>query len=317
MSKDKNLLPCIIYRSPRSGNERKIVVVDGIPYYESTGQNSGSASTWFPFVMLRGTTTLSEGNIPDILRNTFAFIFYSSKGNGDNYVVKYDSPSISTDFPADLQIHDGRIPTKETLITSYRLNSSNYETSILNQAGLNSSETDLAHQKLNVEKNPVLVEDTDEVNEWLIAHGAVLATKILTGKHPEIPLHKNKQEKLAQFEHYIEELNKQAASLNKRGYKTEATTLTELCQSLHTKLATFKETNNTTSFWTQSTFLISQERSKLTGLRGLNYYFDKLVSGLLSLAGIKKSNPFRLFKPDTDKKIDKAVDLLNEIKPQS
>lgn len=47
--------PYIIYKSHTNEIMRDITIINGQPYYRSTGHNSGMEGTWLPFVMLRGT----------------------------------------------------------------------------------------------------------------------------------------------------------------------------------------------------------------------------------------------------------------------
>jgi hypothetical protein len=99
---------CIIYRSPRSNNERKIVVINGIPFYQSTGQNSGASGAWFPFIMVRGNKVINLDNLPEEWHQFFRIPL------PENYMIKYSEPAIKADVQQE--IYDGRIPTKETLV---------------------------------------------------------------------------------------------------------------------------------------------------------------------------------------------------------
>lgn len=53
-------IPYIIYDSPEG--QRKITVVDGQPFYCSTGTSSNMAGTWFPCLMTKGSNALKNRN---------------------------------------------------------------------------------------------------------------------------------------------------------------------------------------------------------------------------------------------------------------
>ena len=50
--------PFIVYST------RKMTVIDGLPYYQSTGKNSHCSNAWLPFVYVEGVVTLSLNALP-------------------------------------------------------------------------------------------------------------------------------------------------------------------------------------------------------------------------------------------------------------
>jgi hypothetical protein len=170
-------IPAIIYKSPRSGNERKIVVLNGLPYYESTGQSSGAAKTWFPFIMITGKKPIETKDLPKKIGNTInTFTIFGA----ENVMVKYGTECVDT---PDLskEIYEGRIPTKQILIVSSQLNPQGHKRSTLVSAGLSNNEISQAQDALVIQElNVEIIEDTDKVNIWLIKHGAKIVTDIFS-----------------------------------------------------------------------------------------------------------------------------------------
>lgn len=71
---------------------RKMVVIKGQPYYQSTGQNSGSPGTWLPFIMINGSEALYAKNLPSHY-NCERFNKNTNEQPND-YIIKYDAPML-------------------------------------------------------------------------------------------------------------------------------------------------------------------------------------------------------------------------------
>jgi hypothetical protein len=58
----QNQVQCILYLATVKGQQekRKMIVVNGQAFYQSTGHNSKLEETWLPFCMVRGTKELSS-----------------------------------------------------------------------------------------------------------------------------------------------------------------------------------------------------------------------------------------------------------------
>ncbi|HHT0592145.1 TPA: hypothetical protein ACTXXA_001816 [Legionella anisa] len=313
-------VPCIIYKAPNSGDKRKMVVIDGTPYYQSTGKNSNLPSTWFPFVMVRGTEQLNEYNIPSNFERNFSILDSYSRDQVDHYIVKYNMDCIRSDFPDPeiMEILLGRgIPTKKTLLTSCRLNCENFDLKTLKLAGLNKKEISLAEKLFVLEANPEIIDNPDEVNDWLIAHGAKLAAEILSGtSHTAYKSYpKSRIEKLFQeYEDQLNRLNKKSDSLTDKGYGAEAYLLHELFIKLHALYLQAKEAPDFMDMYLQQSIdLINDDRPNYKDLRGFNYYFDKLISTQSNLIGKEKTSQFSIFAPNIDKELDKTIESIKHL----
>ena len=91
-NKNPNPIPSIIYESPRSHDRRSIVVINGQPYYQSTGINSNAPGVWFPIFMTQGTHKKNFKNLAKTApqfsdKNLWAFF-------GENYLHKYEAQFI-------------------------------------------------------------------------------------------------------------------------------------------------------------------------------------------------------------------------------
>ncbi len=171
-------------------NARRITVIDGQPYYQSTGINSKNSGCWFPFVMCRGKGELDLKGLPPkfdqkAAQKTMGIINGNPEGYGPGYLIKApeflgkrDLPC-STKYGKKLNYLLWRLGLKEFLMDSSRLNPDYYGFDTLQKVGLNQDQITSA-------KNPVELEDTgfytknpSEVNMWLISQGATYIKDVL------------------------------------------------------------------------------------------------------------------------------------------
>ncbi|QRN03982.1 hypothetical protein GH742_08940 [Legionella sp. MW5194] len=178
--------PFIIYKSLHSGNSRKITVIQGQPYYQSTGVNSGNKDLWYPFIMIRGTREVNIDELPpDYSRVTFSAAMHLLEAN---VLVKYEACYLIQERKkSDLlpnELHQGRLPTKSTLIMSSRLSGGHvFESAELKAYGLTESEITRAHTPIDFDSQALAtLTQVDEVNDWLITQGAVVLKKIACPK---------------------------------------------------------------------------------------------------------------------------------------
>ncbi|CEK09870.1 hypothetical protein [Legionella hackeliae] len=331
-----NPVPSIIYKSPRSGDERKIIVVDGIPFYQSTGKNSGARDTWFPFVTLRGN---KEPTIPeDLTEISSTYLSYIFDNSPENYIIKYDTTWVKTDLPQVM--FDGRIPTKKTLIISSRLNPSPDEEA-LTAAGLTPSEIALAQDKITLAAESEIVNDPDAVNEWLITQNAEIVSKIFGKKINTQAKSGNKTQeyvdafiadingdlnaKQYQFLLQLFELNEKVNDLHTRGQINAF----EQASALHTTLSdNLKNLVNGTmdndTFRTSSSNAIKLARTELEHFRGLKLILANLAIALVTLgvgyiaAGLANlffTDHFVLLRPQSARKLDELDSELSQIAP--
>jgi hypothetical protein len=180
MTKLKN----IIYRN--WDGDRKVVIVNGIPYYCSTGSNSSCPNVWFPFISLRGTKPVNIECLPFYLsKEKLNRIFRNFE---PTYIVKLDALYFiqETELFPGIDPDDGfagRISTKETLITSLRLSGEHFPPDKLALVNLSPEEKLLAKQPLIIQENPLYtISNPDTVNKWLVSEGAVIASALLSKK---------------------------------------------------------------------------------------------------------------------------------------
>jgi len=185
--------------------ERLIVIVNGQPFYKSTGKNSGLADTWLPLIMICGTLPYpgiyAGFEIPspfiryfldDILSDsekTGCFIKYSveyvSKETFDLDIKAIDSAlsSVSRKTNADgspIYRDDsaGRFVRREHLIISARLgggfwNDTDKKNEFFKAAKLDPDEIQSANTPLFVSALPETeIFDPNAVNIWLMKNGA-------------------------------------------------------------------------------------------------------------------------------------------------
>lgn len=165
--------------------KRRMTVIDGQPFYESTGTYSGISGFWFPFVMLKGTIFPCQYS-PELNMDSLKKIF--SQDNYDqNYLIKYEYNVLATSHQ-DLKFNhviNGRIPNKNTLITSLRLSMQHnffkqilleYQ-NLLNQDEIKFIlENPIKLQQINCSE----IQVPDAINQTLIQMGAINIEFMLT-----------------------------------------------------------------------------------------------------------------------------------------
>ena len=170
---------------------RKITVVDGQPYYQSTGRNSSMPGVWLPFLLLVGTKHLNFSATPS---------WYNSKKLSSSitkrrrsldggclqdyaqHMIKVYTSHIEMDkFRLSDQTGDERRPLKSMLVTSLRLGGCEQD----EQSGFALSLLDEAEMK-RVNEPIVLASESvfrsgnsDKINLWLISQGAEFAIGLL------------------------------------------------------------------------------------------------------------------------------------------
>lgn len=174
----KKTLAVAIYKSPSSGEKRKIIVVDGLAYYQSTGI-SGTKDAWFPFIMVRGTKDHNALQLDFPGCNHYPVLFRKS------YMIKYrptQEPKLKSSF-----YHHNRL-NKHTLIIASRLNPGFYSRTDLEKASLSEEEIIEANNPLPIQTNNLeVIEDPDKVNTWLIEQGAEIVAGVLGIDDDAIP----------------------------------------------------------------------------------------------------------------------------------
>ncbi len=73
----------IVYRS--SEGDRKIIILDGQPYYQSTGKNSKMPGIWLPFIACMGSVQLDMSRYPTKYIREHIFSVYSL---GHGHIIK-------------------------------------------------------------------------------------------------------------------------------------------------------------------------------------------------------------------------------------
>lgn len=167
-------------------HHRLITVVEGTPFYCSSGVNSGHSVVWFPFLMLVGSKQI---RIPTGYQSTYKisainFIFGC---NENNYIMKYSTNILQQSDIDDLC--DGRLPTLESVRISLALGSNLNEIEEFSKV---KSKIDLAQiTPIKLNRDALHYESPDQVNEWLVKQGAVFASQVLTAEtRPPISLMK-------------------------------------------------------------------------------------------------------------------------------
>ncbi len=181
--------PYIEYRSPNSGNVRKMTVLDGQPYYQSTGDNSGMPGTWLPFVMLTGTKPLNYAALPDNYLRSFAVLRFL-ESTPEFYLIKLEINEDSR------ETSNSRLPLKKTLIASLRLGGGVFDDEVFDQAVLDETEKRLAQDTIVFAEKPIFTsEDADGANLWLIYQGAVIASNLMRSPSPSLFFDNNSQQR--------------------------------------------------------------------------------------------------------------------------
>ncbi len=180
--------PYIEYRSPNSGNVRKMTVLDGQPYYQSTGDNSGMPGAWFPFVMLKGTKALNYAALPDNYQQGLIHFLESAP---EYYIIKLEIREDKRETGSSY------LPLKKTLIASLRLGGCASGGEVFDQTVLDETEKRLAQDSIVLAEECIFTsEDTDRINLWLIYQGAVSARDLMRSPSPRLFFDNNSQQRL-------------------------------------------------------------------------------------------------------------------------
>jgi hypothetical protein len=180
---------------------RLFVVVNGQPFYKSTGSNTGLPNTWFPIVMCRPKMQLDESSLAfltipepydinhwqDIFRQLDpGHIIKYSKGVVKDRVIDINVAKIdkilseSHSGKNDNQRIDssGRILKREHLILSAKLGGGTWDNQviknkIMKEINLSSKEKLFLNNKIIIDDKPEFqTGDPDLANLWLIKNGA-------------------------------------------------------------------------------------------------------------------------------------------------
>lgn len=155
---------------------RKITVVDGQPFYESTGVNSGHAGIWFPFVMMKGTVPIT--NTPDKYHpEAIKKLFGDHSPLDATYFFKYEASTLADSYSKEefKVVLEGRIPDKTTLLTSLRLTPSSCPSRqvLLTYPCLSDIDIIETSNLICLADEPDFETiDPDKANRWLIDAGA-------------------------------------------------------------------------------------------------------------------------------------------------
>ena len=181
----------IVYGS--GSGKRKITVVDGMPYYQSTGENSGMSGVWLPFIMLVGNYVIKLPHALSVhckLDNIKLLLQTEKTG----YIIKYEEENL-----LQWRVEDNkkfnlphRLPTRDTFITSMRLGSPS-----IPGVSLNEDEDEAEYGDEAILRNTVIefkesaeleTKDADRVNQWLIQNNAIFLSAASTAKKRVDPL---------------------------------------------------------------------------------------------------------------------------------
>ncbi|MFJ1269881.1 hypothetical protein ACD661_15065 [Legionella lytica] len=157
--------------------QRRITVVEGIPYYCSTGENSGHSGVWFPFLMIVGT---KKAEIPWHYDKTYHIgvlnkIFVSQE---DIYIIKYSVNILR--YPDITGLCNGRLPTLSSVKTSLALGSTLNTVKGFEEVERKMALTPITPIELS--DHAPHYESPDEVNKWLVQQGAEFVSKVLTAE---------------------------------------------------------------------------------------------------------------------------------------
>jgi len=200
----------IIYRNYEG--DRKIVVVDGKAYYESTGTASKMPKVWLPFIAMLGakplhlesyTPKLTRENIYSIYGYSYGYIIkksftdslFANQNSSDwcayslevttkwmSSTLEFKDNLISDFTPNNLFI---RLYLKEDFVNSFRLRSfvpSKDISIFFKKAGLNNTQIRLAKTPIILDDHPeYIMDDPDQINEWLMKNGATYLAEITRG----------------------------------------------------------------------------------------------------------------------------------------
>lgn len=185
----------IVYQSPITGAIRKMTVVDGQPYYQSTGRNSGVPEIWFPFIMMSGTKPIMS--IPEIYnQDSIKAAKVKPSIKDPYYIIKLSHTTLKAPDIArvenDAILASTRMPLKSALIASSRLTGINFPERTLINARLSPEEFKLAQDPFIMEEKPLFTSrNPDDINQWLIIQGATGVPTLLQKSikvEPEKPI---------------------------------------------------------------------------------------------------------------------------------
>lgn len=168
-------------------------IIDGQPYYQSTGTNGSFPGIWFPIIMVRGTKSINLDKLPENF-NKKEFLIDWKTYQHSSWIIKelqvYRKNSCRVfikDVPDEFV---AKIPSHKTLITSARLSGHLFPQTILHSAGLTATELKLVSNHIPHAKKPTLVtENADEINLWLENNGAQLLKELIgTNNESKTPI---------------------------------------------------------------------------------------------------------------------------------
>jgi hypothetical protein len=162
-----------------------MTVIDGRPYYESSGTNSQHTGVWFPFVMLKDTSSIVQ--VPAKFKpQAIKTIFGEQSPLRVGYFFKYEISALLHGYyeEAFRNILEGRIPDLNTLLISLRLTRVDCVSRhiLLSYPLLTEADRiDVELNRIELEKQPeLLTADPAVVNQWLINAGALDINELLT-----------------------------------------------------------------------------------------------------------------------------------------
>lgn len=165
--------------------KRKVVVIDGVIYYSSSGDNSSHANVWFPILLIRGTQAINYDAFPSYLvKENIKACGYTHLGYFLKFQTEYCAETREKGLfrGADLLLDElaARLPTKETIIISARLSGEHFPRHRLEEVDLTPKEKFLTTQPIYVEEKPVFeTTNPDKINKWAIEQGATVPRAVL------------------------------------------------------------------------------------------------------------------------------------------
>lgn len=163
---------------------RRIIVLDGQPYYESTGDNSKIKGTWLPFIMIRGTQ-VKRSKAPIMPEDLSYFPTYVFSNYPSNYIIKAEYNNIKPEQRHYLSINGKQFPfgkriaTTRDLANSIRLGGGMWKESSHREDAIHYLRKNSEHALIELANTPQpilesekITKDPDKVNEWLINQGA-------------------------------------------------------------------------------------------------------------------------------------------------
>ncbi|CAN5410260.1 hypothetical protein BH10PSE19_BH10PSE19_15770 [soil metagenome] len=176
--------PHIIYHIPGEV-ERKITVVDGVPFYQSSGLNSKLPGAWLPFMLAKGIKVVHFKTVPTGYNKKVITAYFNST-ESPYTMLKLTRLVVDTiDFPprvgSDGQYIelDCRMVRKCDYITATRL-ASGVPPDLGREISLTPEQNAQMAEPLLLETKPQFTTDhPDKLNAWLTAQGAAVACHAL------------------------------------------------------------------------------------------------------------------------------------------